>query len=65
MKKTPLEIAREQKLKTHCNDTAIIDGTMYCNKSGKIILPMFTRNEENKVCDIKKCSNRKDSGSDD
>ena len=54
---TPLEIALKRE--KHCNDTTIIDGVMYCNKSGKIILPMFTKNGENKVCDISKCRNRK------
>ena len=54
---TPLEKALERKEK--CNDTTIINGVMYCNKSGKIILPMFTENGENKVCGIKKCRNRK------
>lgn len=49
---TPLEKAKQPK---HCNDITIIDDVMYCNKSGKIILPMFTKNEENKECDIKKC----------
>ena len=55
--KTPLEMALERK--KQCNDTTIIDGVLYCNKSGKIILPMFTEYEENKVCNIKKCENRK------
>lgn len=50
---TPLEKAKQRK--QHCNDITIIDGVMYCNKSGKIILPMFTENRENKVCGIKKC----------
>ena len=54
---TPLEMALERK--KQCNDTTRIDGVLYCNKSGKIILPMFTENEENKVCNIKKCENRK------
>ena len=36
--------------------TKEMDGVLYCNKSGKIILPMFTVNEENKICNIKKCS---------
>ena len=52
---TPLEKALSRK--NHCNDTTIIEGVMYCNKSGKIILPMFTRNGEGKVCDIKRCRN--------
>ena len=51
---TPLERAK-QRQKKHCNDTTIIDGVMYCNKSGKIILPMFTKNQENKECDINRC----------
>lgn len=55
---TPLEMALA-KQKIHCNDTTIINGVMYCNKSGKIILPMFTVNEENKECGIKNCRNRK------
>lgn len=50
---TPLERALREKKR--CNDTTIIDGVMYCNKSGKIILPMFTRNEENKECDLHNC----------
>lgn len=50
---TPLERALIEKKR--CNDTTIIDGVMYCNKSGKIILPMFTRNEENKECDLHNC----------
>lgn len=50
---TPLE--RALKEKKRCNDITIIDGVMYCNKSGKIILPMFTRNEENKECDLHNC----------
>lgn len=62
MKKTPLEIAMERKLNTICNDTTNIDGVLYCNKSGKIILPMFTVNEENKICNIKKCRNNKAGG---
>lgn len=52
---TPLETAKQKK--KHCNDTTVIDGVMYCNKSGKIILPMFTRNGENKECDINRCRN--------
>ena len=36
------------------------NGVLYCDKSGKIILPMFTVNEENKICNIKKCRNRCD-----
>lgn len=55
---TPLEMALKRK--EHCNDTTVVGGVLYCNKSGKIILPMFTENEENKVCNIKKCRNRKD-----
>ena len=50
---TPLE--RALKEKERCNDITIIDGVMYCNKSGKVILPMFTRNGENKECDIRNC----------
>ena len=58
---TPLEKAKrkQKEKKERCNDTTIIDGVLYCNKSGKIILPLFTENGENKVCDIKKCKNRK------
>lgn len=51
---TPLERALQRQEK-HCNEITIIDGVMYCNKSGKIILPMFTKNCENKECDINKC----------
>jgi len=54
---TPLEMALKNR--NRCNDTTKIDGVLYCNKSGKIILPMFTKNGENEVCDIKKCRNRK------
>lgn len=54
---TPLEMALKRK--EQCNDTTIINGVMYCNKSGKIILPMFTENGENKVCAIKNCRNKK------
>lgn len=54
---TPLEKALEKQ--NRCNDTTRINGVLYCNKSGKIILPMFTKNGENKVCGIQKCSNRK------
>lgn len=54
---TPLEMALKRK--ERCNDTTIINGVMYCNKSGKIILPMFTENGENKVCGIQNCRNRK------
>ena len=50
---TPLERALNRK--KHCNDTTIIDGVMYCNKSGKIILPMFTKDENNEECDLKNC----------
>lgn len=60
MIKTPLEIALERKRNLQCNDTTFMDGVLYCNKSGKIILPMFTVNEENKICNIKKCRNRCD-----
>lgn len=60
MNKTPLEIALKRKKKPQCNDTTFIDGVLYCNKSGKIILPMFTVNKENKTCNIKKCRNRCD-----
>ena len=62
MKKTPLEIAMERKLNPICNDTTNIYGVLYCNKSGKIILHMFTVNEENKICNIKKCRNNKAGG---
>lgn len=55
-KMTPLEMALRKK--NMCNDTTIINGVMYCNKSGKIILPMFTVNGENKVCAIQNCRNR-------
>lgn len=54
---TPLEMALQKQ--NRCNDTTRIGGVLYCNKSGKIILPMFTENGENKVCGIKKCRNRK------
>ena len=56
MKKTPLEMALERQ--NVCNDTTKINGVLYCNKSGKIILPMFTENGENEVCAIRKCRNR-------
>lgn len=56
---TPLEKALE-KQKNCCNDTTVINGVMYCNKSGKIILPMFTKNGENKECGMKNCRNRKE-----
>lgn len=54
---TPLEKALQKQ--NRCNDTTKIGNVLYCNKSGKIILPMFTENGENKVCGIKKCRNRK------
>lgn len=54
---TPLEMALEKQ--NRCNDTTRIGGVLYCNKSGKIILPMFTENGENKVCGIQNCRNRK------
>lgn len=57
---TPLERALSRK--KHCNDTTIIDGVMYCNKSGKIILPMFTKDGRNEECDIKKCKSLKEMG---
>ena len=41
---TPLEKALQKE--NRCNDTTIINGVMYCNKSGKIILPMFTKGLE-------------------
>ena len=50
---TPLEKALQRE--KHCNDITIINGVMYCNKSGKIILQMFTENGENKKCGLKKC----------
>lgn len=52
---TPLE--RALKRQAQCNDTIKIDGVLYCKKSGKIILPMFTENEENERCDIQNCRN--------
>lgn len=55
---TLLEMAKQRKNK-QCNDTTIIDGVMFCNKNGKIILPMFTKNMENKECGIKNCRNRR------
>ena len=55
---TPLEKALMNQ-KERCNDTTIINGVLYCNKSGKIILPMFTKNKVNVECNIKKCRNRK------
>ena len=54
---TPLEMALKKR--NRCNDTTKIDGVLYCNKSGKIILPMFTENGQNKVCGIQNCRNRK------
>ena len=36
MSKTPLQMALEKK--NRCNDTTAINGVLYCNKSGKIIL---------------------------
>lgn len=54
---TPLEMALEKQ--NRCNDTTKIGNVLYCNKSGKIILPMFTENGENKVCNIQNCRNRK------
>lgn len=38
---TPLEMALQNQ--NRCNDTTRIGGVLYCNKSGKIILPMFTK----------------------
>ena len=60
MIKTPMEKALERKRNPQCNDPTFIDGVLYCNKSGKTILPMCTVNEENKICNIKKCRNRSD-----
>lgn len=54
---TPLEQALKKQ--NRCNDTTRIGGVLYCNKSGKIILPMFTENGESKVCAIGKCRNLK------
>lgn len=52
---TPLEIALQQN--TRCNDTIEINGVLYCNKSGKIIHPLFVKNEKGRlVCDIRKCN---------
>lgn len=54
---TPLEIALQQN--AQCNDTTEIRGVLYCNKSGKIIHPLFVKNEKRRLkCDIKKCRNR-------
>ena len=51
---TPLEIALQQN--TRCNDTTEINGILYCNKSGKIIHPLFIKDIKGKlVCDIQKC----------
>lgn len=55
---TPLEIALQQKMQ--CNDTTEIRGVLYCNKSGKIIHPLFVKNKKGiLVCDIQNCRNRK------
>lgn len=56
---TPLEKALEKQ--NRCNDTTKIGGALYCNKSGKIIHPLFVKNEKGiMMCDIQKCRNRKD-----
>ena len=55
---TPLE--RALKEKKRCNDTIKIDDVLYCKKSGKIILPMFTKNEANEACDIHNCRTLKE-----
>ena len=55
---TPLEKALQQNMQ--CNDTTEIKGVLYCNKSGKIIHPLFVKSEKGKlVCGIQNCRNRK------
>lgn len=57
---TPLEIAlqNQEREKNRCNDTTEVNGILYCNKSGRIILPMSTKNVNGKLeCDITKCRN--------
>lgn len=55
---TPLEMALKKK--NRCNDTTRIGGVLYCNKSGKIIHPLFVKSEKGRlVCNIQNCRNRK------
>lgn len=55
---TPLEKALQQNMQ--CNDTTEIRGVLYCNKSGKIIHPLFVKSEKGRlVCNIQNCRNRK------
>ena len=55
---TPLEMALQKQ--NRCNDTTEIGSVLYCNKSGKIIHPLFVKTEKGRlVCDIQNCGNRK------